>query len=157
MMHHHPSREAIPISQLCIGEFGMKLAQSLTSASAVLLSFACVVGAPSIANAQAAPLVAADSSTGSIELGNTGANDAQTPNATEPTQAQSEPAAAQESAQAEPVKDPREQYRDLVLQQSNDNLAGTSSAARRYKKVDLSTLRANAIGAQPNVLPSTAR
>jgi hypothetical protein len=91
------------------------------------------------ANAQA--IVSSEASDGTVELSNTAGSGEQAPLAPESGAAVATeiPAAP---AEAEPAKDPRELYRDLVMQVPEVVPAGTSAASRRYKKVDLATYRA---------------
>jgi hypothetical protein len=91
------------------------------------------------ANAQA--IVSSEASDGTVELSNTAGSGEQAPLAPQPGAAVATeiPAAP---AEAEPAKDPRELYRDLVMQLPEVVPAGTSAASRRYKKVDLATYRA---------------
>ncbi len=91
------------------------------------------------ANAQA--IVSSEAADGSVELSNTTGTGDQAPVVQEPAAAvaMASPAAPTE---AEPAKDLREQYRNLVLQVPQELPAGTSAVSRRYKKVDLASYRA---------------
>jgi hypothetical protein len=60
-------------------------------------------------------------------------------------------AGAEGLPEADAPKDPREQYRDKVMQEPEELHGATSAVSRRYKKVDLSTYRATMqiVPAQP--------
>jgi len=131
----------------------------LLAAKSLAVSIVCVLGVSPAAYAQADVAPTEDLGSGSIELGNTGATDH--PMSVEGESANvGQPDAAKVSTDAPadpPPKDPREQYRDLVIQASSDTMAGTTAASRRYKKVDMATLRAQAIGAEERSAPATGR
>lgn len=118
-------------------------------------------GAPSAPSAPV--LITNDSASGSIELSNVSAPDAQEPVAAEPVTdtaaaASANPAAPAETTAAAPTaeapKDPREMHRDKVMQMPEEMPAGTSAASRRYKKVDLATYRATMQGASSQTAPT---
>jgi hypothetical protein len=102
--------------------------------------------------APAAPgrVYSSESASGSIELSNISADESQEPVATAPAAANTDNSAAAAPG-AEPVaadepKDPREQYRDKVLQAPDVATPATTNASRRYKMMDLATYRANVLG-----------
>jgi hypothetical protein len=106
--------------------------------SPLLLAMGLVLGVTSITvgTAHAQAIVSSEAIDGSVELSNiSGAGDP-VPVAPEPDTTSTAVGAAVESPQAEPVKDPRESHRDLVMQVPEELPAGTSAASRRYRKVD---------------------
>lgn len=98
---------------------------------------------------------------GTVELSNTGttvrcdAPASGTPgspssNATGSTSgASAAPAADARSAQADPPKDPRQQYRDWMLQGAEGTTAANPSVSRRYKMMDKQTYQATVLGGAP--------
>jgi len=104
------------------------------------------VAAPAaeVAPAQAVP--GAEAPEAAVVLGNTSGAEEAAPVATEAVAAEATPTAEKtpepKVAEAEPVKDPREVYRDRLLQTPEVMPASTSAASRRYRKVDLSAYRA---------------
>lgn len=52
----------------------------------------------------------------------------------------------QTAATDEPAKDPRQQYRDTMLQGAEGTTAANPSVARRYKMMDKETYRATVLG-----------
>jgi hypothetical protein len=102
--------------------------------------------------APAAPgsVYSSESASGSIELSNISADESQEPVATAPVAASTDNTTTA-SPGAEPVTadapmDPREQYRDKVLQAPEVATPGTTNASRRYKMMDLATYRATVLG-----------
>jgi hypothetical protein len=100
--------------------------------------------------APAAPsqVYSSQSASGSIELTNLSADETQEPVATAPAAANTDntAAAGAEPAAADAPKDPREQYRDKMLQAPEVATPATTNASRRYKMMDLATYRANVLG-----------
>ena len=76
----------------------------------------------------------AEAGVDSVELGNTADTPDQNPAAADAGVAGAD--ATADAAQAQPPKDPREAYKDLVLKQAADDAGPTSAVSRRYKKVD---------------------
>jgi hypothetical protein len=107
--------------------------------SSLLLALGLSLGALSIplGTAYAQAIVSTETAEGSVELSNTSGTGDQAPAAAEKKETP-----ATETAEAPPPKDPREAYRDYVLQVPEVMPASTSAASRRYKKVDLSAYRA---------------
>lgn len=112
--------------------------------SSLLLALGVSFGALSIplGTAHAQAIVSTETAEGSVELSNTSGTGDQAPVAPETAAAEEKETPATETAEAPPPKDPREAYRDHVLQAPEVMPASTSAASRRYKKVDLSTYRA---------------
>jgi hypothetical protein len=65
--------------------------------------------------------------------------------------ASADPAAAVggQSTTADAPKDPREQYRDSMLQGAEGTTAANPSVSRRYKMMDRETYRATVLGVTP--------
>jgi len=59
------------------------------------------------------------------------------------------PAADAQSAQADPPKDPRQQYRDAMLQGAEGTTAANPSVSRRYKMMNKQTYQATVLGGAP--------
>ena len=114
--------------------------------SSLLLALGLSLGALSIpfGTAHAQGIVSTESAEGSVELSNTSGTGDQAPVAPETAavNAKADPATDTTTTAEAPPKDPREAYRDLVLQTPEVLPAGATAASRRYKKVDLSTYRA---------------
>jgi hypothetical protein len=106
--------------------------------SPLLLAFGLALGVMSITTgtAHAQATVSGEAVEGSIELGNTSGTGDQPAAAPEAAAADADTTA---DADAKPPKDPREAYRDLVIQQSSQDSSATSAVSRRYKKVDKAT------------------
>jgi hypothetical protein len=66
-----------------------------------------------------------------------------------------DPAAA--AAAAEAQKDPREQYRDIMLQGTEGTTAENPAVSRRYKMMDRETYRATVLGVTPQASPTPAK
>ncbi len=101
--------------------------------------------------APAAPgqVYSSESASGSIELSNLSADESQEPVATAPAANTDNSASAEPGAEplaADAPKDPREQYRDKVLQAPEVPTPATTNASRRYKMMDLATYRATVLG-----------
>jgi hypothetical protein len=102
--------------------------------------------------APAAPgqVYSSESSSGSIELSNISADESQEPVATAPAAANTDDTATAapgaEPLAADAPKDPREQYRDKVMQTPEVPTPATTNASRRYKMMDLATYRATVLG-----------
>jgi hypothetical protein len=107
-----------------------------------------------------------ESADGSIELSNVSSpNDQETviaapdpaaPAAADtqaPGQARAAPdaqgAADTQATAADAPKDPRQEYRDRVLQPTDGPTAGNPAVSRRYKMMDRETYRASVVGASP--------
>jgi hypothetical protein len=82
---------------------------------------------------------------GTVELSNISATDNQEPVVAAPDPAVTSATDA-EAAATEPPKDPREQYRDRMLQTPEVATPATTNASRRYKMMDLATYRATVLG-----------
>jgi hypothetical protein len=106
----------------------------LLLALGLALSVMSMTAGPAHAQATAA----SGAGEGSIELGNTSGTGDQPAAAPEASAAAAD-ADATADAKDKPPKDPREAYRDLVLQQASDGSSATSAVSRRYKKVDKAT------------------
>jgi hypothetical protein len=96
----------------------------------------------SIGAAHAQAIVSTEAGNGSVVLSNTSDTADQAPAALDPAAGVAGADTTAATAEAEPPKDPREQYRDLVLQVPEELPAGTTAVSRRYRKVDLATYRA---------------
>jgi len=59
------------------------------------------------------------------------------------------PATGAQSAQAEPPRDPRQQYRDAMLQGAEGTTAANPSVSRRYKMMNKETYQAAVLGGAP--------
>ena len=114
--------------------------------SPLLLALALAFGGQALAaDATGAKGVDAGESTdGSVVLGNTSPGDNQ-----------GAPAAASDStaAAADGEKDPRELYRDKLLQNEAGATGASSAVTRRYKMMDRDTYRANVVGASAETPP----
>jgi hypothetical protein len=75
------------------------------------------------------------------------------PRGVTPLQATSDP----QSAAADGPKDPREQYRDSMMQGAPGTTAGNPAVARRYKMMDRETYRTTVLGATPESPPATSK
>jgi type IV secretory pathway VirB10-like protein len=89
--------------------------------------------------ASAAAIVSTETVDGAVELSNISATDNPEPVAVEAPAEANASAAPPEAAKAEPPKDPREQYRDKIMKDSEGPLSATSAVSRRYKMMDKST------------------
>jgi hypothetical protein len=58
-------------------------------------------------------------------------------------------AADTQATAADAPKDPRQEYRDRVLQPTDGPTAGNPAVSRRYKMMDRETYRASVVGASP--------
>jgi hypothetical protein len=118
----------------------------------VLLLGLCLSGVAVAAGppAPAAPgqVFTNESDSGSIELSNIPADESQEPVATAPAAANADNSATPgaEPVAADVPKDPREQYRDKVMQAPEVPTPATTNASRRYKMMDLATYRATVLG-----------
>ncbi len=125
---------------------------------AFVVVFGLSLGGAVLAAGPAAPAVPAapgqvyssESASGSIELSNISADESQEPVATAPAAANADSTATAapgtDAVAADAPKDPREQYRDKVLQAPEVATPGTTNASRRYKMMDLATYRATVLG-----------
>jgi hypothetical protein len=106
------------------------------------------------ANAQA--IVSSEAADGSVELSNLSAPDSQPPatvDAAVEAAATAQPAA--DSTTAEAPKDPREQYRDMVMKvPEGQPMSATSAVSRRYKKMDKSAYQANVLDSAGQTAPA---
>jgi hypothetical protein len=105
----------------------------------VLLALGLALSAMSVplGTVYAQAIVSSETGDGSVELSNTSGTGDQV--LVPPESGIAEAGAAVDSAEAKPPKDPREAYRDLVMQVPEDVQGATSAVSRRYKKVDKAT------------------
>lgn len=108
--------------------------------SPLLIAFGLALSVMSITvgTAHAQAIGGSEAADGSIELGNTSGTGDQPAAAPENGAAAADADANADANVKPPPKDPREAYRDLVLQQSAEESGPTSAVSRRYKKVDKS-------------------
>ena len=119
------------------------------------LGGAVLAAGPAVPVVPAAPgqVYSSESTSGSIELSNISADESQEPVATAPADANNANNANADSAAtggeplaADAPKDPREQYRDKMLQAPEVPTPATTNASRRYKMMDQATYRAAILG-----------
>jgi hypothetical protein len=110
------------------------------------LSLALGLVSVAVGTAHAQPAPATQAAEASVVLGNTAESGDAAPVAAEAVAVDATPSAEKapetKAAEAEPAKDPREVYRDRLLQVPEMVPASTSAASRRYRKMDLSAYRA---------------
>jgi hypothetical protein len=92
--------------------------------------------------AEAGAVSTTEESGGSVVLSNVSPGDNQ-------DAAPAAPDVAAAPAADEAAKDPRELYRDKVLQDGAENTSATSAASRRYRMVDRATYQTNNPGTAP--------
>jgi hypothetical protein len=104
-------------------------------------------------NAQA--IVSNDAANGSVELSNISAPDSPEPVAVAPTAEAVATTPTNETANAEPPKDPREQYRDRVMKEPEDQPSfATTATSRRYKKMDKAAYQASMLDSASQAAPT---
>jgi hypothetical protein len=111
-----------------------------------------------VGSARAQAIVSSETSDGSVELSNLSAPDSQPPVSAEagPDATAAAPAvAAADSTTAEAPKDPREQYRDMVMKvPEGQPMSATSAVSRRYKKMDKAAYQANVLDSAAQTAPA---
>jgi hypothetical protein len=95
-------------------------------------------------------IYASEGADGGVVLSNISSADSQ-----QTVVAAPDPAAA--AAAAETQKDPREQYRDNMLQGTEGTTAENPAVSRRYKMMDRETYRATVLGATPQTPTTPAK
>jgi hypothetical protein len=110
-----------------------------------------------VGSARAQAIVSSETSDGSVELSNLSAPDSQPPVSAEagPEAAGAAPPVVADSAAAEAPKDPREQYRDMVMKvPEGQPMSATSAVSRRYKKMDKAAYQANVLDSAGQTAPA---
>lgn len=99
-------------------------------------------------------IVSTESVDGSVELSNISATDNPEPVAVEATAEASASATPTEAGNAEPPKDPREQYRDKMMKDTEGPLSATSAVSRRYKMMDKATYQSTVLEPATKTAPA---
>jgi hypothetical protein len=147
---------------------GFIMKRQIVSSLLLALGLAFAGGAVAADAASTGGVVASENADGSVVLSNVPLSDtaeatapdtaaapaaepqnAAQPSATAQTQPAAEaPAAAEtQTAAAEPARNPREQYRDQMLQGTPGTTAENPSISRRYKMMDRATYQTTVLGA----------
>jgi hypothetical protein len=114
---------------------------------AFVVAFVLSLGGTVLAAGPAASgaVYANENTDGTVELSNISSTENEEPLVAAPESAAAaavDPGAVTDAT----TKDPREQYRDKVMQAPEVATPATTNASRRYKKVDLATYRATMLG-----------
>jgi hypothetical protein len=129
----------------------MQTLNSLLASCGLTLSLAVMP----LGSASAQGIVSNETAGGSVELSNLFAPDGQAPIAVDATAEAAAAAPAAESANAEAPKDPREQYRDMVMKvPEGQPMSATSAVSRRYKKMDKAAYQANVLDSAAQTAPA---